>query len=347
LKPEAGVPHGGSSSVRASADHLMSLPEFPMVRAAAARLHGAAHRTPVLTSSHINSVSGMSVFFKCENLQRAGAFKFRGAYNALSQLNPVQRSRGVAAYSSGNHAQAVALAARLLGISATIVMPHDAPPVKMRATAGYGARILKYDRYTEDRAAICQALADDEGLAVIPPFDHSDVIAGQGTAALELMDEVGELDALFVPLGGGGLLSGCLLVAESLQPRCRVYGVEPAAGNDAQQSLRRGERVRIGTPQTIADGAQTQQLGALTFPIIQRAVSDILTVEDQALVDCMRIFLERMKILVEPTGCLGLAGALSMLTALQGRRVGVILSGGNADLEVLTRFPAQPEALRP
>ncbi len=317
----------------------MSL-DFDAVRAAAGRLLGVAHRTPVMTSRRIDGLVGAQLFFKCENLQRCGAFKFRGAYNTLSQLDEAQQRRGVIAYSSGNHAQAVAYAARLLGIPATIVMPHDAPAIKLAATKGYGARVVSYDRYREDRTAISRALAEEHGLAVVPPFDHPDVIAGQGTAALELFEEQGELDALFVPLGGGGLISGSLLAAAGLAPRCRVYGVEPAAGNDGQQSLRRGERVHIPVPETIADGAQTQQLGELTFPVIRDRVTDILTVEDAALVDGMRLLAENIKLVVEPTGCLGFAAARSMRDALQGKRVGIILSGGNVDLQRLAQLTA-------
>lgn len=292
---------------------------------------GVAHRTPVLTSRLIDREFGASFHFKCENLQRAGAFKFRGAYNALSRLDADQRRRGVVAFSSGNHAQAVALAAQLLGIPATIVMPQDAPRLKLAATRDYGANIRLYDRYREDRAAIAAGLAREEGLAVIPPFDHPDVIAGQGTAALELFEQVGELDVLLMPLGGGGLLAGSLLVAETLHPACEVYAVEPEAGDDGLQSLRRGEPVHIPVPHTIADGAQTQQLGALTFPVIQRAVAGILTATDPALVDWMQWLATRMKLVVEPTGCLGLAGAEKLRSQLAGRRVGVILSGGNVD----------------
>lgn len=284
-----------------------------------------------MTSRRIDAAFGASLFFKCENLQRGGAFKFRGACNALSRLDEAQRRRGVAAYSSGNHAQAVAYAARLLGIEATIVMPADAPAGKRAATAEYGARIVTYDRYREDRAAICQRLADEAGLAVIPPFDHPDVIAGQGTAALELFDEVGPLDALFVPLGGGGLLAGTLLAASGRSAGCKVYGVEPAAGDDGRQSLRRGERVRIAVPDTIADGAQTQQLGELTFPLIRAGVADILAVDDAALVEGMREIAGNLKLVVEPTGALGFAGACLQCSGLAGRRVGIMLSGGNVD----------------
>jgi threonine dehydratase len=311
---------------------------FAAVQAAAQRLHGHAYRTPLLASRYVDSELAATVWFKCENLQRGGAFKFRGAFNALSQLSSEQRRAGVAAYSSGNHAQAVALAAQLLGVAATIVMPHDAPAVKVAATAGYGATIVRYDRFTEDRVRICADLAERRGMAVIPPFDHADVIAGQGTAALELFDEIGALDALFMPLGGGGLLAGSLLVAEAQYPDCKVYGIEPEAGNDGQRSLRSGMLVRIDTPVTIADGAQTQQLGRLTFPIIQRAVTDIRTVSDGALVECMRLFAERMKMVVEPTGCLGLAGAMSMRETLRGKRVGVIVSGGNVDMSQFARL---------
>jgi threo-3-hydroxy-L-aspartate ammonia-lyase len=307
------------------------MPTFEDVQSAARVLSGQALRTPVRTSAFIDSALGATVFFKCENLQRGGAFKFRGAFNTLSRMAPEQLRRGVAAYSSGNHAQAVALAAKLLGTTATIVMPHDAPEVKVKLTASHGARIIRYDRYTEDRVAITRSLAEKNDMAIVPPFDHADVIAGQGTSVLELFEQAGELDALFMPLGGGGLLAGSLLVAEKLQPRCRVYGVEPLAGNDGQQSLRQGRRVRIDTPQTIADGAQTQQLGELSFPIIQRAVTDILTVTDEELLDATLTLGKLLDCPVEPTGCLGYAGARTIREQLQGRRVGVIVSGGNAD----------------
>jgi threonine dehydratase len=320
------------------------MPEFEDVQAAARSLAGHALRTPVRTCASIDSALAASVFFKCENLQRGGAFKFRGAFNALSRLPAEQLKRGVAAYSSGNHAQAVALAAKVLGTTATIVMPHDAPEVKVKLTASHGARIIRYDRYSEDRIAICAALADRDGLAIVPPFDHADVIAGQGTSALELFEEVGELDALLMPLGGGGLLAGSLLVAEKLRPNCRVYGVEPLAGNDGQQSLRQGRRVRIDTPQTIADGAQTQQLGELSFPIIRRAVTDILTVTDDELLDATRSLGELLACSVEPTGCLGYAGARSLQGQLRGLRVGVIVSGGNADPTVLAPARQAPAA---
>ena len=285
-------------------------PTVEDVRAAAARIAGHAHRTPVLRSSRIDAEVGAQVLFKCENLQRVGAFKFRGALNALSRFTPEQRRAGVVAYSSGNHAQAVALAARILSVPATIVMPHDAPAAKVAATLGYGAEVVRYDRFTEDREAIGAALAEARGLTLVPPYDHPDVLAGQGTAALELFTDVGALDALFVPLGGGGLLAGSLLAAEALAPSCRVYGVEPAAGDDGRRSLAAGEIVRIDVPATIADGAQTTHLGAHTFPIIQRAVAEIRTASDAELVAAMRVFAATMKLVVEPTGCLGLAAVL-------------------------------------
>ena len=312
---------------------MLTLPTYDDVRAAAERLRGNAHRTPVMSSRTINRETGAELFFKCENLQRMGAFKFRGAFNALSKFDERQRRAGVVTYSSGNHAQAIALSASLLGIPATIVMPNDAPAAKMAATRGYGGKVVIYDRYTEDREQIGRALAEKEGLTLIPPYDHPDVIAGQGTAAKELFEEVGELDTLFVSLGGGGLLSGSALSTRVLSPRCTLYGVEPEAGNDGQRSFRTGQIVNIDTPKTIADGAQTQHLGAYTFEIIKREVNDILTVTDAQLVDGMRFFAERMKLVVEPTGCLGIAAARAMKDSLKGKRVGVIISGGNVDID--------------
>ena len=308
------------------------LPTFDDVRAAAQRLHGHAHRTPVLRSATLEQRLGAQLFFKCENFQRMGAFKFRGAFHALYRLAPEQRRAGVVAYSSGNHAQAVALSAQILGLSATLIMPHDASPAKLAATRAYGATVVGYDRYNEDAMALARELAAREGRTFIPPFDHADVLCGQGTAALELFEEVGELDVLLVCLGGGGLLSGCALASRALSPRCRVYGVEPEAGNDVQQSFRRGERVRIPTPRTIADGAQTPLVGELTFEIIRRHVDDILTVTDEQLVEAMRFYAERMKMVVEPTGCLTLAAACHAGLDLKGQRVGLVISGGNVDL---------------
>jgi len=309
------------------------LPTYQDVVTAAQRIAGHAHRTPVLTSRTANEDLGAQVFFKCENLQRMGAFKFRGGYNALASFTPEQRKAGVVAFSSGNHAQAIALSAKLLGIPATIVMPLDAPAAKVAATRGYGATVVTYDRYTEDREAIGRNLAEQHGMTLIPPYDHADVIAGQGTAAKELFEEVGQLDYLFAPLGGGGLLSGTALSTRALSPGCVLYGVEPEAGNDGQQSFKSGKIVHIDTPKTIADGAQTQHLGNLTFPIIQRDVNDILTASDAELVAAMRFYAERMKIVVEPTGCLGLAAARAMKASLKGKRVGILISGGNVDMQ--------------
>jgi threo-3-hydroxy-L-aspartate ammonia-lyase len=309
------------------------LPTFDDVVAAAKRIEGHAHRTPVLRSRTMDAELGAEVFFKCENLQRMGAFKFRGAFNALSKFDERRRRAGVVAYSSGNHAQGIALAASLLGIPATIVMPHDAPVAKVAATKGYGGNVVTYDRYTEDREEIGRKLAEERGLTLIPPYDHPDIIAGQGTAALELLQSVGHLDSLFVCLGGGGLLAGSALAVRELANACRLYGVEPEAGNDGQQSFRSGTIVHIDTPQTIADGAQTQHLGTYTFGIIRRDVDDVLTVSDEQLVECMRFFAIRMKLIVEPTGCLGLAAARAMKTQLRGQRVGVIISGGNVDMQ--------------
>ncbi|KWZ53920.1 serine dehydratase [Burkholderia ubonensis] len=309
------------------------LPTFADVEAAATRIAGIAHRTPVDTSRTLNQLIGAEVFVKCENFQRMGAFKFRGAFNALSKFSPEQRKAGVVAFSSGNHAQGIALSAQILGIPATIVMPHDAPASKIAATKGYGADVVVYDRYAEDREAIGRRLADEQGLTLIPPYDHPDVLAGQGTAAKELFDEVGALDALFVPMGGGGLLSGTALSTRALAPQCELYGVEPEAGNDGQRSLRSGQIVHIDTPKTIADGAQTQHIGNYTFAIIKRDVNDILTASDADLVNAMKFFATRMKMIVEPTGCLGLAAALNAKESLKGKRVGIIVSGGNIDLE--------------
>jgi threo-3-hydroxy-L-aspartate ammonia-lyase len=312
---------------------MLQLPTYEDVAAAARRLQGQAHRTPVLRSTTADRLLKAEVYFKCENLQRMGAFKFRGAFNSLSKFTPAQREAGVIAFSSGNHAQAIALSARLLGIPATILMPLDAPQAKVDATRGYGGEVILFDRYTQDREALTAQLAQERGMTLIPPFDHPDVLAGQGTAARELFEEVGPLDALFVPLGGGGLLSGSALATRALAPDCKLYGVEPQAGNDGQQSFRKGEIVNIATPQTLADGAQTQHLGQFTFAIIRRDVDDIFTATDAQLVEAMRFFAERMKMVVEPTGCLGFAAACHAGLPLEGKRVGVILSGGNVDLK--------------
>jgi threo-3-hydroxy-L-aspartate ammonia-lyase len=311
----------------------LSLPTFEDVCAAAERIKGNAHHTPVITSRTVNEELGAEVFFKCESFQRMGAFKFRGAFNALSKFNDQQRRAGVVAFSSGNHAQAIALSAKLLCIPATIVMPHDAPAAKVAATKGYGGNVVIFDRYKEDRELIGRDLAEKYGLTLIPPYDHPDVIAGQGTAAKELFEEVGALDAFFVPLGGGGLLSGSALSTRALSPECKLYGVEPEAGNDGQQSFRSGAIAHIGTPKTIADGAQTQHLGNYTFAVIRRDVDDVLTATDKQLVECMGFAASRMKLVIEPTGCLGFAAARQMKPQLQGKRVGVLVSGGNVDIE--------------
>ncbi len=310
---------------------------FDDIAAARQRLAGVAHRTPVQRSRTADERCGAQLFFKCENLQRMGAFKFRGAYNALAQFTPEQRRAGVIAFSSGNHAQAIALSARLLGMPSLIVMPQDSPAAKLAATRGYqegqpGSEVVLYDRYSQDREAIGARLADERGMTLIPPYDHPHVMAGQGTAAAELIEETGALDLLLVCVGGGGLISGCAVAAHHLSPGIAVIGVEPAAGNDTQLSLARGEIVHIDTPKTIADGAQTQHSGRLTFPVIQALVKSIVTVSDEQLVSTMRFFAERLKMVVEPTGCLAAAAALEGAVELRGQRVGVILSGGNVDI---------------
>ncbi len=308
---------------------------YEHVELAARRLKDVALRTPVMTSRTADAACDASLFFKCENLQRGGAFKFRGAFNALSALAERERRAGVVAYSSGNHAQAVALAGRMLGVAAAIVMPTDAPEAKVQATRGYGGEVVFYDRYGESREEISTRLARQRGLSIIPPYDHPDIIAGQGTAARELFEEVGALDALFVCLGGGGLLSGCALAARALSPSCRIIGVEPEAGNDAQQSFRSGKIVTIAPPRSIADGALTTHLGEHTFPLIRSLVSDIVTVSDAQLIETMRFFAERMKLVVEPTGCLAAAAVFSKQFHRPRERVGVIVSGGNVDLQRL------------
>jgi threo-3-hydroxy-L-aspartate ammonia-lyase len=312
--------------------------QFSDIEAAAGRLAGVAHKTPVLTSRTANARTGAELFFKAENQQRMGAFKFRGGYNALSQFTDDQRRAGVITFSSGNHAQAIALSARLLGIPSVIVMPNDAPAAKLAATREYqagqrGSEIVIYDRYSEDREAIGRRLAEERGLTLIPPYDHPHVMAGQGTAALELVDEVGTLDRLVVCVGGGGLISGCAVAAKHRLPGIEVIGVEPEAGNDTQRSMAAGQRVQIDVPLTIADGAQTQSPGKLTFPVVQSLVSRIATVSDGQLITTMRFFAERMKQVVEPTGCLAAAAVLEgVLGDLHGARVGIIVSGGNVDL---------------
>lgn len=306
---------------------------FADIQAAAARIKGVAHRTPVLTSRTLDAMLGMQVLMKAENLQRMGAFKFRGGYNSVNVLSDAERSRGVVAFSSGNHAQAVALAAQLHGCSATIVMPSDAPALKITATRGYGAEVVLYDRYKEDRAVIARRIGAERGSVLIPPFDHLPVMAGQGTAALELIEDVGELDALIVCAGGGGFLSGCTIAAKHLLPGIEVYGAEPERGNDMQQSLREGRIVQIDVPRTICDGQQTQAVGHHPFEVIQAHVKDILTVGDPGVVDAMRFAFERMKVVLEPSGACALAALMVHAERFRGKRVGVTLSGGNIGLD--------------
>jgi threonine dehydratase len=321
---------------------LHSAPALPVtyddIAAAAHTLAGIAHRTPVLTSRTVDERTGASVFFKGENLQRGGAFKFRGAYNALARLSPQQKRRGVVAYSSGNHAQAVALAGRLLGIAAVIVMPDDAPAVKAEGARGYGAEVVLYNRERDSREAIADEFARSRGMAVIPPFDHPHVVAGQGTAAKELIEDAGPLDYLLVPCGGGGLLTGCAIAASHLSPGIKVIGVEPAAGDDVTRSFRTGTIQSVHNPQTIADGARTASPGEVTFPLLLKYVHDMLTVSDEELLRAMFYLWERMKIVVEPTGALGAAALLEGKLDARGKRVGVILSGGNVDLRQLAAY---------
>jgi len=319
-----------------------TLPTFADVESAARQIAGAAHKTPVVTSRTVDARTGATVFFKCENLQRGGAFKFRGAYNALSRLDGDARRRGVVTFSSGNHAQAIALAGQVLDIPRVIVMPTDAPAVKRRATEGYGGEVVQYDREREDREAIGRRLASERGLTLIPPYDHPHIIAGQGTAARELIEEVGALDYLFAPCGGGGLLSGTALAARALTSGCRVIGVEPAAGDDAARSFRTKTLQTVTNPKTVADGARTPSLGNLTLPLVLDNVDDVVTVDDPTLLRTMFYLWERLKLVVEPTGALGAAAALEGTTAIRGARVGVILSGGNVDLTQIASWLAQP-----
>ena len=313
-----------------------SLPvTFADVRAAAERLRGVANRTPVMTSRTFNALVGREVFFKCENFQRAGAFKFRGAYNRLSRLSDEEKRRGVVAFSSGNHAQGVALAAKLLNIPAAIVMPDDAPPVKLAATRGYGAEVIVYDRLTGSREEIATRLSQERGLTLVPPFNDPHIIAGQGTAALELLGDVPDLDALVVPVGGGGLISGCAIAAKNLRPQIAVYGVEAEGADDARQSLRENRIISIPPPTTIADGIRTQSVGALTFAIMRQLLSDIVLVSDDEIMDALRFVLPRMKLVVEPTGAVPIAAVMQNRIPANLKRVGIIVSGGNIGMELL------------
>lgn len=315
--------------------------KFTDILEARDRLNGVAHRTPVFTSRQFNEEAGCEVFFKAENLQRAGAFKFRGAYNKIASMTDDERSKGVLAFSSGNHAQATALAAKIFGISAVIVMPLDAPPIKVAATRGYGAEVIFYDRYTESREETGDRLCRERGLALVPPFDDYKIMAGQGTAALELMEVVPDLDILAAPCSGCGLLAGCAVTATHINPSIRIFGVEPEAGNDTWLSFQKGEVVSIPVPKTIADGLQTPSPGKLTFPIVKQLVESILLVSDDELIETMRFILERMKILTEPSGAAAAAAVRHRKTDFSGARVGIILSGGNVDLGKLAGYLLQ------
>jgi threonine dehydratase len=316
----------------ASTETGATLPTFDSVRSAAERIKGVAHRTPVLTSRTLDDVVGARVFLKCENFQRVGAFKFRGAYNALAQLDAGARRAGVLAYSSGNHAQAVALAGRILGMRTTIIMPNNAPAAKLAATRGYGAEVILYDPAEVTREALAAQYKEERGMTVIPPYDHVDVVAGQGTAALELIEEVGPLDALLVPCGGGGLLSGSALAAKGMSKDCRVIGVEPELADDATRSFRTGQLNTVRNPATIADGLRTPSLGTITFPLVRSYVDDMVTVSESAIVDAMRFIWTRLKLVVEPSGAVALAPLLADTSAKYGARVGIIVSGGNVDI---------------
>ena len=318
---------------------VTSLPSvtFRDIERSAGRLQDVAHRTPVMTSRQVNERVGAEVYFKCENFQRTGSFKFRGAYNALSQFSAEDKKKGVLAYSSGNHAQAVALASALLGIPATIVMPENAPEVKLAATAGYGAEIIRYNPEETTREELAQEIATVRQVPILPPYDHPHIIAGQGTAAHELIREIGPLDVLLVCCGGGGVLSGSALAAQALSPGCNVIGVEPEAGDDGRRSFHSGMLQTVKNPDTIADGARTPYLGAITFPLIMEHVHDIVTVSDEQLVQTMFYLWERMKIIVEPTGALAAAAVLNGIVPLEGKRVGVVITGGNVDLKRVLR----------
>jgi len=308
------------------------LPTVADVREAAARLAGVANRTPVHTSRTLDERTGAAVFLKCESFQRGGAFKFRGAYNAVSKLTDEERGRGVLTYSSGNHAQAVALTGRLLGVETVVVMPLDAPAPKIAGTRGYGAEVVLYDRHSRSREEIAAELQRERGMTLIPPYDHPDVVAGQGTAALELLEEVGPLDVVMTPCGGGGLLSGTALAAKALAPGCRVIGVEPEAADDATRSFRSGELHTVHNPPTIADGLRTPSLGRVTFPLVRAHVDEMRTVSDAGIVEAMRFLWTRMKLVVEPSGAVPVAALLADAEAFRGRRVGIVVSGGNVDL---------------
>lgn len=311
---------------------------FEDIRSAARVLAGVVNRTPVMTSRTVNDLTGYQVYFKCENLQRIGAFKFRGAYNALSRLSGAEKAKGVVTHSSGNHAQGIALAAKLLGISATIAMPTDAPQSKLAATRGYGANVVLYDRQQQDRADVAETLMQEQGLIFVHPYDQPHIMAGQGTAALELLEDIPDLDILVGPIGGGGLLSGCATAAKALKPDIRIFGVETEESNDWWQSFQKGERVKISPPNTIADGMRTQQPGELTFPVIREKVEEILLVSDLQVIEALKFILFRMKILAEPTGAVAPAAVLQKMVGPPGSKVGVIISGGNMDGQLLAEL---------
>ncbi|NEO38751.1 MAG: threo-3-hydroxy-L-aspartate ammonia-lyase [Moorea sp. SIOASIH] len=321
---------------------LQALPvTYTDIEAAAKRLSGNAHQTPVHTSRTVNQLTNAQVFFKCENFQRIGAFKFRGAYNALSQLSEAQKQRGVLTFSSGNHGQAIALSGTLLGIPTTVVMPKDAPAVKQAATRGYGAEVILYDRAELRREALAEELSRDRKLTIIPPYDHPHIIAGQGTTAKELLEQVGPLDLLLVCCGGGGLLSGCAIATKTLYPNCRVIGVEPAQADDATRSFHSKILQTVDNPNTIADGARTPSLGKLTFPLVLNYVDDMVTVSEAAIIRTMFFLWERLKIVVEPTGALAAAALLEGIIKMPNARIGVIISGGNVDLKQIAKLTSQ------
>lgn len=312
---------------------------YQMILNAAKRLENVAHKTPVMTSRLLNAHVGAEVFIKCENLQRMGAFKFRGAYNAISALPEAQRKKGIVTFSSGNHGMATALTCQILGIPATIIVPHDAPEVKIAAIKGYGANIIAFDRFKEDREVISQKLIDEQGCTLIPPFDNYDVLAGQGTLTKELLETVGELDYLFVQVGGGGLIAGCSIAAKQLAPNCRVIGVEPEVAGDTTQSFKCGQRIKIPTPNSIADGLNTPQVGAIVFPIIQRNVADMVTVSEQEILQTMYYLWTRGKIMCEPSGAVSTAAAFcGKVPQIQGKRIGVVISGGNVDVRLVGKL---------
>jgi threonine dehydratase len=345
MKPDKPQPIGNKDTAVISPEAFIEA-AWPHVMDAAERLKGRAHRTPVVSSETLDRRVSAKVVFKCENLQRMGAFKFRGAYNAMSRLTPNARRHGVVTHSSGNHAQAVSLVGRMLGIPVTVVMPADAPAVKRRATEGYGGTVVDYDPDRTTREAVSDALLESRPMHLVPPFDHPDVIAGQGTAALELCEASGPLDLLLVPCGGGGLLSGCAATLKALQPGCRVVGVEPETADDATRSFNTGRLHSVHNPPTIADGTRTASLGRYTFPLVRRYVDAMVTVTESDIVDAVRFLFERMKLVVEPSGALGLAALLGGAVA-SGGRVGIVLSGGNVDAETMARILADPDALIP